>query len=119
LTLRRFGHGISIFPNKQARSEGRCPNTSQARRSGHRCENSTPIFSPYADRAIKRPPMPNDIVGPGQLLFIAAAAEPVKGLNDFIAARGAANERAQLRWWRKARYASIEPQSVGHVARGL
>jgi len=39
----------------------------------------TPIFSPYADRAIKLPMKPSDIVERGQLLFIVAAAEPVKG----------------------------------------
>jgi hypothetical protein len=77
LTLRGFGRGISTFPNKQTRSERRCPNTSQAWRSGHRSENSTPIFSPSADRAIKRPRKPNDIAGPGQLPLIVAAAEPV------------------------------------------
>jgi hypothetical protein len=38
-----------------------------------------PTFSPYADRAIKLPVKPSDVVGPGQLLFIVAAAEMVKG----------------------------------------
>jgi cobalt-zinc-cadmium efflux system membrane fusion protein len=54
-------------------------------------DSSTPVFSPYAGRAIKLLSRLGEYVKRGQPLFVIEATDTVQGLNDFITALSTMN----------------------------